>query len=177
LPDQTPASVILEATKTGELVQVNMTEIKSQVADQMRAFLLNMLPKEAFDKIIETVWTRLTQPREEKVRDGHYGQERTVTKPSELEEMVTNQMRAVLLARVKEWGERWAARDSEDIDDALLVSFRELANECAKTHLQSVGDSIVSRTLALLQNQRACGSCSRIGQAGESCVCGAHIPY
>jgi len=170
-----PGNVILEATKTGELIQVNMGEIKTQVADQIRAFLLNMTPREAFDQIIDIAWNRLTKPRVEKVRTDHYGPEKTVEKPSELEEMVTTEMRKILMARVEEWGKTWATRDLEEKDAVLLAGLREIANECAKAHLASVGESIFSRVLDYVRTARNCEHCGESGIRNQSCKrCGRY---
>lgn len=170
----TTNQTILDSTKAGDLIQVNLAEMKGQVADQIRAFLLNMMPQAAFDKVISDAFDKLTKPR--RVNTGDRWNEKWEDKPSELEEMVTTEMRRIMQERVKSWAKQWETRASQDIDDTLSMNLHVLANECAKAHLQSVGNSILSSALSAMSAAASgsvvCTGCRRVGHPGDYCGCG-----
>jgi hypothetical protein len=161
----------------GALVQVSLKDVDGKLADQVRTMLMNMLPDSAFEHIIQAVFDKLTKPRVEKINTGYSGDNKTIEKPSELEEMITNQMRSLMVARVKAWGEQWAKREVGAVDDVLGARLNNLATECAKVHLQSVGDSILSSALSSIGSLRTCGHCQRVGRPGDQCSCGYRIDY
>lgn len=160
-------------TKKGDLIQVNLKDVEGKLADQVRALLMSLLPNEAFDHIIQVAFDKLTKPRREKSISPYSNE--MVDKPSELEEMITNQMRALMVARVKAWGAEWEKREAGAIDDVLGSRLTALATACAKVHLQSVGDSILSRALSEMGSLRQCGHCQRVGRPGSLCQCGSQI--
>jgi len=55
----------LGASKGSGFVQFNLDDVKDKVADQMRVFLLNMMPANAFSQVIEIAFKKLTEPRPE----------------------------------------------------------------------------------------------------------------
>ena len=168
-------ATLLDSTKTGELMQVNLGEIKGQVADQIRAFLLNMMPQAAFDRVIADAWEKLTKPRlPEKDQWGH---SRGEAKPSELEEMVTGEMRTIMLARVREWSSDWAKRESASVDGVLRTSLDQLATACAQTHLTTIGREILERAMSSMSDMKLCDRCQRFGRPNSNCVCGNHIKW
>ena len=166
---------ILDSTKKGELVQFDLANMKDQISDQMRAFLLNMMPKEAFNGVIETAWKKLTEPRPE-VRNS-YGQN-TPAKPSELEEMTTIAMREELKKRVAKWQLEWAK--TADCDLGVKTMFNELINKAAGQFIQRVGAQIVEEAATTLSadgvNYTNCGACGQRAVSGITCGCG-HFNY
>lgn len=166
---------MLAGTQKGELVQVNFTEMKDQIADQIRAFLLNSMPKAAFDNVIQVAWDKLTKPRIVQVGGGYHATKEE--RPSELEEMVTAEMRKAMLGRVKTWSVEWANREAGTIDATTQAALEALATKCAQLHLQTVGQQIVSHaltTMSLSQGTiRPCTTCGRLGTAGDYCACGS----
>lgn len=173
MSDPKKTAAIVDATKNGQLVQINMNEIKDQVGDQIRAFLLNMMPKEVFDNVIETAWKNLTEPRPPK--PDQWGNVRGETKPSELEEMVTNAMRQELRKRVSEWGEEW--RQTDDCELGAKTMFKELTEMAAGKFINRVAAQIVQEAAGVLASGAHvqtvnCGSCHRTAVPGNQCSCG-----
>ena len=170
----TDNEAILDATKTGALVQFDLANMKDQVADQMRAFLLNMMPKEAFNGVIETAWKKLTEPRKN-IKDS-YGRVTQKEAPSELEEMTTMAMREELKKRVAKWQLEWAK--TADCDLGAKTMFNELVNKAAGQFIQRVGVQIVNEAAQVLSSGASldtvqCSSCHRTALKGQSCQCGA----
>lgn len=164
---------IIDATKNG-LVQINMKEVKEQVADQLKAFLLNMMPKEAFDQVIDVAWKNLTEPRPEVKKP--YGQN-TPAKPSELEEMVQVAMREELKKKVATWQIEWAKTDSANI--AAKAAFSELVAKASGEFIHRVGVQIVNEAASILSEQASisyvhCRSCSNRVVSGTTCSCGTY---
>lgn len=154
----------------------NLNDVKGVVADQMRAFLINMMPKEAFDQVIETAWRKLTEPRPEE--KSQYGNVKTPARPSELEQMVTKQMREELQKRVKEWGEEW--RKNEDCDLGVKTMFAELIDVASSRVIRRIATDVVMEAAQALGSSSSspsnnivpCGGCSKPAFSGQSCGCG-----
>ncbi len=165
---------ILDATKKGEMVQFDLVNMKDQISDQMRAFLLNMMPKEAFDRVIETAWKQLTEPRPE-IKNS-YGTVTQDEKPSELEEMIMVEMRAELKKRVAAWAAEWGK--TEDCSLGAKVMFSELVSAASSKFIHRVGAQIVREAAGVLSNNEivaapcANGSCYRSCVPGSQCQCG-----
>ena len=165
MSDEKPATLthILEATKDGQLVQINYAEIKDQIADQVRAFLLNMMPKETIGQVCEIAWKNLTEPRP--VVLDSYSQVKTPAKPSELEEMVTDIMRKKMMDSVAAWGQEW--RTSPELMRETDTRMTQMIEHAAKTHLHAVGQSIISRAIESLPSP--CNSCGQPASRNSSC--------
>ncbi len=146
---------ILKVTEGGDLAQVNFAQMKDQVADQVRAFLMNALPRDAIAQLCETAWKNLTQPRYQK--------------PSELEEMITDEMRKQLQVKVNEWGNTWFG--SDDADAASIDVLRKLTEVAAKAYLESVTMGIVhTATKAMRTTPAQCTHCGhRDIASGQYC--------
>lgn len=170
MPDN---EAILDATKKGEMVQFNLANIKDQVADQMRAFLLNMMPKEAFNEVIETAWKKLTEPKPE-IRNS-YGSNRDA-QPSELEQMITVEMKSQLKKRVEAWGKEWGS--GEDCTLGAKAMFNEMVEVASAGFIRRVGVSIVQEAAGALASQASAmvpcssSSCYNSVVPGTSCRCG-----
>lgn len=152
-------------------LMIDMSQVKDQVGDQLRAFLINMLPKEALDQVIETSWRKLTEPRPELDYNGRPKRDGK-TLPSELEAMVTDAMRAELKKRVGEWAAEWAKTSDCETTAGTLLS--ELVEKAAGGFMRRVASSIVVEAAASLAGQGsviACG-CGRASFRGQSCICG-----
>jgi hypothetical protein len=164
---------ILDSTEKGELVQFNLVDMKDQVADQMRAFLLNMMPKEAFDQVIEASWKKLTEPRPE-VRDS-YGHIKAPAKPSELEDMITVEMRQELRKRVAAWAVEWGKTD--DCSLGAKTMFSELIAAASGQFIHRVGVQIVQEAAQVLSSGAGldvvqCTGCHRTAIKSQMCQCG-----
>jgi hypothetical protein len=164
---------ILNKTKDGQLVQLNMADMKDKISDQIRAFLLNMMPKEAFDQVIDSAWRNLTEPRPE-VKDS-YNRVTQMASPSELEEMVTTQMRQQLRKRVSEWSAEWSQTPACELGAKSM--FTELVDMAAGKFIHRVSCQIVQEAAGVLAGaaqiqSTQCGSCHRQSIQGQQCSCG-----
>lgn len=163
---------IIPNPENGQLVTIDMTQVKDKVADQIRDFLLNMMPKEAFDQVIESSWRNLTQPRAG--NKDSYGRA-APDKPSELEEMVTNTMRQELRKRVASWSKAWA--NTPDCELGAKAMFTELVDMAAGKFIHRVSCQIVQEAASVLAGAvqvpfAQCGSCHRQTIRGAQCFCG-----
>jgi len=163
---------VLAATGGGVLPQVNMADMKDHVSDQIRAFLLNMMPKQAFDQVIGVAWRGLTEPRPE-VRD-KYNNVKHPERPSELEEMITTEMREQMKQRVAEWAIEWKVTPACDLGAKTM--FTELVDLAAGKFVHFVAAQIVGEAAsALAANATAVGSCQSCNSVcikGAQCNCG-----
>ena len=173
MTDQDKNAIILSATRDGGMVQLNLDDMKGKVADQMRAFLLNMLPAEAFDGVIEQAFKRLTEPRAPK--NDRYGKPQGSEQPSELEEMVIIEMRKQLATKVEEWGKKW--KDTSAADRARDQAMSDLVDRAASGFVTRVASQIVQDSLANLAtsaNTTVC-QCGRVVSRLRSCPdCGVY---
>lgn len=155
--------------------QFNLDDVKGKVADQMRAFLLNMMPASAFDQVIEVAFKKLTEPRpEEKDR---YGNTKRPAGPSELEEMVLIEMRKQLAAKVAAWAEEW--KNTPDCARARDEAMLALIDKAAGTYVHRVASQIVSTAFDALSSHceavMACSGCGRVVVRNKSCTdCGTY---
>lgn len=158
----TDDKTILDSTKDGALVLPNIADMKGQVADQVRAFLLNMLPKEVFERVVEQAWKQLTEPQVE-VKTDHYG--RTVseeTRPSYLAQLVIDELKQQIQQIVKKWGDDW--RGSDAAQRQARRALDSSIERAAELHMKAVGADIVGRTLDAMHEAmrgRVCKVCSR----------------
>ena len=164
---------ILDATKKGELVQFDLTNMKDQISDQMRAFLLNMMPKEAFNQVIETAWKKLTEPKPE-VRNS-YGSNRDA-QPSELEQMITVEMKSQLKLRVEAWGKEWGS--GKECSLGAKAMFNEMVEVASAGFIHRVGVAIVRDAASALASHATAsvpcssGVCCNSVIPGTMCGCG-----
>ena len=160
--------LILGTTKDGGLVQFNLDDVKGKVADQMRAFLLNMMPAQAFNQVIETAFKKLTEPRPALDYQGKPDRSKP-EKPSELEEMVVAEMRKQLAEKVAEWGKKWRETPvAERVRDKLMS---DLIDRAASGFVARVASQIVQESLANFDaaaNTIVC-ACGRIAPRNQSC--------
>lgn len=166
-------STTIPSPKDAQLVPIDMAQVKDKVADQIRVFLLSMMPKEAFDQVIDSAWRNLTQPRP--AEKGSYGSTTKPERPSELEEMVTNSMRQELRKRVASWGDAWSKTDACELGAKTM--FTELVDMAAGKFIQRVSCQIVQEAASVLAgaghlSPTQCGSCHRPAIQGQKCSCG-----
>lgn len=148
---------------------LDMSQVKDQIGDQLRAFLINMLPQEALDQAIETSWRKLTEPRKELDYNGRPKRDGK-TIPSELEQMVTEAMREQLKKRVAEWAEEW--RKTPDCDAAAKPMLSELIDRAASGFVHRIAGGIVreaAEALAGNANPVAYCNCGRLAIKGQQC--------
>jgi len=157
-----------------KLVSIDMAKVKEHVGDQLRAFLLNMMPQEVFDQVIESSWRNLTEPRPEL---DNYGRPKSggQTRPSELEEMVTAEMRTQLKAKVADWGKEW--RESDACADASKGLLKELVEIASGGFINRVAATIVQEAAGTIAEggrprMTICCGCNRNAFSGQQCPCG-----
>lgn len=150
-------------------VSIDVDQVKAQIGDQVRAFLINMLPREAFDGAIETAWRKLTEPRPQLDYRGNVDKSKPV-RPSELEEMVTTAMKEQLQERVKEWAVEW--RKTPDCEIAGKAMLSELVEKAAGVFIQRVAGGIVLEAAEALAGNAStvtnCG-CGRVVIRNQQC--------
>lgn len=168
--------IILDATRDGGVVKFNLDDAKGQIADQIRAFLLNMMPAAAFDSVIDVAFKKLTEPRPE-VKN-NYGTVTQKAGPSELEEMVMDEMRRQLSVKIAEWGKRW--RDTPDAERARDETMNLLVQTAAREFMTNVSHSIVSQAISAVRmdtGMRKCESCGKPAPIDASCNDCGHWNY
>ena len=149
---------------------ISAEQIMPLIGDQLRAFLVNMLPKEAVDQVINTAWRKLTEPRPELDYNGRPKQGKML--PSELESMITDMMREQLKTLVATWASEWAK--TPDCEVAAKGMLSELIEQAAGGFMRRVAASIVveaATTLSGTGSVVACG-CGRVSLRGGTCFCG-----
>jgi hypothetical protein len=155
------------------LATIKIDDMKGQVADQLRAFMMTLIPKEAFDKVVEASWERLTKPR--RMNKGNEYHPNWVELPSELDEMVTAEMRTQMLAKVKEWSVKW--RETYDAEQGAKQVLAELVNQAAGAFIHNAARGIVDLAVnnaldAHDEIRMNCGSCYQPTRTNSTCRCG-----
>lgn len=152
------------------LSHVNINDVKEQIADQLRAFMTSLIPKEAFDKVIQDSWDRLTKSR--KVNKGSSYSPDWVESPSELDEMVTAEMRQQLKLKVDAWGKEWSK--TYDADDSAKQVLFELVNHAAGAFIRNAARGVVDEAVLAIKANCAikCGGCSKPAIRSTNCPCG-----
>lgn len=155
------------------LATIKIDDMKDQVSAQLKTFMMSLIPKEAFDKVIEGSWERLTKPR--KVNRGNSYTPQWVEEPSELDEMVMNEMRKQIVEKIKAWGEEW--RKTYDAEEGAKQVLSELVNQAAGAFIHNAARGIVHNAVeALLRDndgQRMnCKKCFQPTAVYTTCRCG-----
>lgn len=165
--------IVLSSTNEGQLVQFNLDDVKGKVADQMRAFLLNMMPAKAFNEVIELAFKKLTEPRPVLDYQGKLDRANPY-QPSELEEMVIVEMKGQLSEKVREWGKRW--KETPAAERARDKLMKDMIDRAAGSFMTQVSASIINGAIDAMASATKtvkCSSCSNLAPKGASCMqCG-----
>ncbi|MGD9725368.1 MAG: hypothetical protein AB7L09_03050 [Nitrospira sp.] len=157
---------------TNVYVGPSVDRIKDQIGEQLRGFLLSMIPQQALDEVVETSWRKLTEPRPE---TDYSGRPTGKTRPSELEEMVMAAMREQMKNRVAEWAAEWKRTPACELGAKTM--FSELVEAAATGFVQRVAVGIVTEAAATLASnamvQTVSCSCGATAISGARCGCGA----
>lgn len=166
--------VILQSTAEGALALPSAADMQRQITDQIRALMLNMLPRETVDKLVDNAWKHFTTPQTIKTGDRY--NEKIEERPSPLQQMFNSEMQTQIVAIVKEWGEefRKAAYEDETVTAAIMERFRELSEAAGRGYMQSVTKAAVTMAVSECGRSCVCRGCHRFAPGGKSCPdCGS----
>ncbi len=123
-----------EIDAQGNLVLPDFTELKKKLAENLKSGILGSLPDEFFDHQVQTAFEALTKPRAnmpatgdrrcESCKPTGTGWDRNkgrsecphniVERPSEIQEMIQDQMREHISKKVAEFSVRWTENANTD---------------------------------------------------------------
>lgn len=174
LSDQT----ILQSTAEGQLVLPSAHEMQKQITDTIRAFMLNAMPREAVEKLVEGAWKHFTTPRQ--VNKGDQYRPVWEEAPSPLQAMFNDEMKRQLVLMVKEWGDefRKAAKDGDKANAAIRVYYKDLTELAAKSFFENLSGQIVAQAVSEVGNSLSCQGCGRlVSKSNYSPGCGWSCPH
>jgi hypothetical protein len=169
----------------GSLNIPGLAEIKKKLSENLKSGILAALPEEYFNSQVDACFEQMTEPR----KIGMRGDERChdcrnssynkkivcphITKdgPSEIQEMILDQMRERVRVLTKEWADKWA-KDGLD-DKTMIKAWKVVANKAASTYMSDIGNTIAKNALNMFRAQNTnCVSCGRTCTIDTACLCG-----
>lgn len=185
-----------ELDAQGNLVLPDFTELKSKLAENLKAGIFSSLPDEFFDAQVQKAFEALTKERDNLPASGDFRCDPCRGKgygtharlkcphnlsrgPSEIQEMIQDQMREHVKDRINAFSKRWAEKG---ITDAVIVGKMEKLVEAAgRAFVAQAGQMAVKNQLEALSAQigglgssldqlHTCNACGSRGKIpGVSC--------